>query len=295
MKHYLYIITFFFIICLSSCKKDESVTFGTVEYYPSFLWVDSKTMPVTKTFDFAFSQDAKDYGSFAEFQFVDNDGKAISTDIMQVKVDGKECPNNRFRISSDVASKELTFEFSPNAQDGKHQGYLRLVSHQLDRLDSQPLKAGQKVDAFQWTLNYDKRMNPLAKVLMWIGIAILAMLVIWFIIFRPIFYPRFGSIQKTFIAPGMAPLIVRFKGARMVVVAASPPKKQSGWNRFWTGKILYKTHPAFDAPVVFKPSRGRRVLAKVQAGTYQVMPNPMPGIGSAIIIDIKKNLNINVN
>lgn len=93
----------------------------------------------------------------------------------------------------------------------------------------------------------------------------------------------------------MAPLILRFKGARMVVVAASYSKKQSAWNRFWTGKILYKTHPAFVAPIIFKPSEGSRVLAKVQVGTYQVTPNPMPGIGSAIIIDIKKNLKINVN
>ena len=81
----------------------------------------------------------------------------------------------------------------------------------------------------------------------------------------------------------------------MVVVAASHPKKQSAWNRFWTGKIIYKTHPAFVTPIIFKPSRGRRVLTKVQVGTYQVMPNPMPGIGSATIFDIKKNLKINVN
>ena len=81
----------------------------------------------------------------------------------------------------------------------------------------------------------------------------------------------------------------------MVVVAASHQKKQSGWNRFWTGKILYKTHPAFVSPITFKPSRGHRVLARVQAGTYQVMPNPMPGVGAATIIDIKKNLKINVN
>ncbi len=295
MKNYIYIIASFFLICLSSCKKDESVTFGTVEYYPSFLWVDSKTTPVTKTFDFDFSPDAKKYDSYAEFQFVDNEGKAINTDIMQVKVDGKKIPNNRFRIGSDVASKKLTFGFSPNAHDGKHQGYFKLISHQLDRIDSQPLRIGQKADAFQWTLYYDKRMNPLAKVVIWIGIAIFSMLIIWFIIFRPIFFPRFGSIQKTFNIPGMAPLILRFKGARMVVVAASYSKKQSAWNRFWTGKILYKTHPAFVAPIIFKPSEGSRVLAKVQVGTYQVTPNPMPGIGSAIIIDIKKNLKINVN
>ena len=81
----------------------------------------------------------------------------------------------------------------------------------------------------------------------------------------------------------------------MVVVAASHPKKQSAWNRLWTGKIVYKTHPAFVSPITFKPSSGRRVLAKVQTGTYQVMPNPMPGIGAATIIDISKNLKINVN
>ena len=81
----------------------------------------------------------------------------------------------------------------------------------------------------------------------------------------------------------------------MVEVAATHKKKQSAWNRFWTGKILYKTHPAFLEPIVFKPSRGRRVLSKYQAGAYQITPNPMPGVGAATIVDIKKNLKINVN
>ena len=286
------------LICLTSCKKDETVkvvSFDTVKYYPSFLWVDAKMIPVTKTFDFDFSQDAKDDNSFAEFQFVDNVGKPISTNVMQVKIDEKEIANNIFRVNSDVCSKDLTFTFSPNAEEGKYQGYLKIINHTLDRLDSQPLNSGQQVDAFQWTLYFDKVMNPLARVLMWIGIGMLALLALWFFIFKPILYPRFGSIQKTINVPGMAPLIVKFKGAKMVIVAATHQKKQSGWNRFWTGKILYKTHPAFVSPIVFKPCRGRKILARVQAGTYQVMPNPMPGIGSATITDIKKNLRINVN
>lgn len=292
MKHYLYIITFFFLICLSSCKKDESVTFGTVEYYPSFLWVDSKTMPVTKTFDFAFSQDAKDYGSFAEFQFVDNDGKAISTDIMQIKIDGKKCPNNRFRINSDVASKELTFEFSPNAQDGKHQGYLKLVNHQLDRLDSQPLKAGQKVDAFQWTLNYDKRMNPLAKVLMWIGIAILAMLVIWLVVLRPIIYPRFKSVRKGVYFKDCPPLTINFKGARLVILD-NKSHKQSMWDKIFKGKIIYKQHPALLAKITMKPHK-HGVMVVTDTSKYIVSPNPMPKIGSAIMNDITNRTNIEI-
>lgn len=295
MKKSFYIIVSILLICLSSCKKDESVSFGTVEYYPNFLWVDSQITPVTKILDFDFSQDAKNYESYADFQFVDNEGKVISTHIMQIIIDGKECPNNRFRINSDVTSKELTFKFSPDAEEGKHQGYLKLVSHQLDRLDSQPLTSNQQVDAFQWTLNYDKRMNPLAKILMWFVIGVVVLVVVWQVCFRPFVYPRYGSIQKTFIVPGMPPLIVKFKGARMVVLAASHPKKQSAWNRFWTGKILYKTHPVFADPIIFKPSRGRRIIARVDSSTYKVSPNPMPGIGTATIDNIHTNMHITIN
>lgn len=294
MKRCIFILFSIILISMTSCKKDESISFGTVEYYPSFLWVESKTKPVTKTLDFDFSQDAKDDNSYAVLQFVDNEGKSISTEVMQVIIDDKEISNNQFRINSDVTSKELTFKFSTNAEEGKHQGYLRLINHSLDRLDSQPLTPNQQVDVFQWTLNYDKCLNPLAKVLMWICIMTLALLALWLVIFKPIFYPRFGSTQKTFNVPSMAPLIIKFKGARMVEVAATHKKKQSAWNRFWTGKIIYKTHPAFVNPIVFKPSRGRRIIARVQPGTYQITPNPMPGVGVATITDIKKNLKIDV-
>ena len=144
-------------------------------------------------------------------------------------------------------------------------------------------------------MKFNQRWNPLKLALAWLIAALVAAFLLWMLLLKPFFYPRFGSIQKTFNVPGMAPLIVKFKGARMVEVAATHKKKQSAWNRFWTGKILYKTHPAFENPIVFKPSRGRRVLARVQPGTYQVMPNPMPGVGAATITDIKKNLKINVN
>ena len=137
--------------------------------------------------------------------------------------------------------------------------------------------------------------HPMKVFFTWlIGILVTAFL-LWILFLKSIFYPRFGSIQKTFNIPGMAPLIIRFKGARMVVIAASHQKKQSWWNRLWTGKILYKTHPSFVSPITFKPRRGHKVLAKVQAGTYQILPNPMPGIGVATIIDINKNMKINVN
>jgi hypothetical protein len=81
----------------------------------------------------------------------------------------------------------------------------------------------------------------------------------------------------------------------MVVVSATPQKKQSGWNRIWTGKIIYKLHPAFITPMIFVPGRGKKILVRTQSGAYQISPNPMPGIGAAVITDVRKNLKINVN
>ena len=271
MKNYIYIIASFCLICLSSCKKDESISFGTVEYYPNFLWVDSKTMPVTKTFDFDFSKDAKDKESYAEFQFVDNGGKAISTDIMQIKIDGKKCPNNRFRISSDVASKELTFEFSPNAPDGKHQGYLKLVNHELDRLDSQPLTANQQVDVFQWTLNYDKRMNPLAKVLMWICILLVAFIFVWFALIKPIMYPRIRLSRLELSSKKGYYVNKRINGARKVVVSNSR-NKQSFLNKLFTGEILYIVNEIWTSPWDLYPKGRKRVVKINLHGKYMITP-----------------------
>ncbi len=249
------IILLLLFLGLMSCKQeDKSLTFGTVEYYPSFLWVDSSVTTVTKTFDFDFSQDAKDDGSYAEFQFVDNDGKPIPTTVMQVAIDGKEIENNRFRVESDVASKELTFTFSPEAEDGTHQGYLKLVAHRLDRLDSQPLEPAQQVDAFQWTLNYDKQMNPLAEVLMWLGIALVSALMLWFILVRGIVYDyiKVGSIRITDSYYSQR----RIKGARQVVFT-NKSVKQSALSRIFTGRIIYEVNPVWTTPVIFEPtSRG---------------------------------------
>lgn len=84
MKFVIYPITSILILLFTSCNNN-SPSLGTVEFHPSFLWVKADTIPVTKTFIFEFSQDAKnDNKTFAEFQFVDNSGIPISTNIIKV-------------------------------------------------------------------------------------------------------------------------------------------------------------------------------------------------------------------
>lgn len=240
------------VVVLASCTEDNTVSFGTVEYYPSFLWVDEDIDPVTKTFEFDFSQDAKDYNSFAELQFVDNTEKPISAKEMQVFVDGKQINDNCFRVGSNVAAVEVTFTFSPDAKQGKHQGYLRLINHSLDRIDSQTLTAGQKENVFQWTLYYDRDWNPLAKVFLGILITIISLLVLWFLIFKRSFFPVIKVAKLRITEPYYSERTI--KGARQVVLTDSP-KKQSRINRIFTGRIIYETNPSWTSPVVLESSK----------------------------------------
>ena len=273
----------------------ENDNLGNASYYNSFFISKEKSTSVTSDIIVDFSEQAKNENSSAVMKvyLVDKKSDEKISPISQhlyITINGEEFKGDSFKLTPDMSNVTLTISGDKNTKSGTYYGRIEIIP---DKLDNYSINASQ--DVFKWKVHFKQKCNPLKLGLGWLICILVVAFLLWMFLLKPIFHPKFGSIQKTFIIPGMAPLIVRFKGARMVVVAASHQKKQSAWNRFWTGKILYVTHPAFVSPIIFKPSRGRRILARVQAGSYQVMPNPMPGVGAATIIDIQKNLKINVN
>lgn len=199
--------------------------------------------------------------------------------------------SNSFELLSNADGSILTIRIPHIANEGKYYIELKGNGSNLESVNAELSSSYNTTIYVEHIIGWNPLKLGLTCLL---GIFISAIL-IWMILLKPLFYPRFGSIQKTFNTPGMAPLIVKFKGAKMVVVSASVQKKQSVWNRLLTGKIIYKIHPAFTTPIIFKPIRGRRVLARFPSGSYQVAPNPMPGVGAATITDIRRNIKINVN
>lgn len=269
--------------------------FGDASYYDSFLISKASNKPAETKFGINFSEQAKKEGSYAAMKiyFVDKKGEeklSPASQNLTIFINGDELKGDSVRLTPEMSDMTISILGQPTTKKGSYYGRVELVPSNLDdcSINGAP-------EVFKWKFSFDHKWNPLKIGLAWLLAIILSAFLLWMIVLKPMFYPRFGSIQKTFNVPGMAPLIIRFKGARLVVVSASPQRKQSGWNRFWTGKIVYKTHPAFISPIVFKPSRGRRVLARVQAGSYQIIPNPIPGVGSATINDIKNNRKISVN
>lgn len=273
----------------------ERQKMGKVSHYNDFLFVPGKVVPVNHTIEFSFNDDARaDKNAFAEFSFVDNSGQAISPKDMIVTVDGEKLKNNRFRVIPSHGEVNIEISFPPGARKGKHQGYLRLVNHTLHRLNSNEC-TGQTADAFQWTVYNSQTMNPLAKAFMWLGIFFTAALFLWFIVIKPIKYPRFSKFKKTVLVKKNGIVAVQFtcnfEGARQVIFATSK-QSQSTINKLFTGRIDTIVNPVFEEPITFLPRKKKKAMAKGKG--YLFNPNPIPQSGVAEISAPTKKLVINL-
>lgn len=269
---------------------------GKVSHYDKFLFIPGKTVPVNHTIDFSFNSDAKaNNNTFAEFAFVDNKGMPVMPKDMTVSVNGKSLDNNRFRITP-FSGENINIEisFPAGAKKGKHQGYLRLVNHNLHRLNSDEC-SGQTADAFQWTVYNRQTMNPLAQTLMWLGILIAAALILWFTFIRPIRYPKFPKFRKMVTVKKNGAIATQFscnfKGARRVIFAAKK-QRQSALNRLFTGRIHTIVNPVFEEPITFIPRKKKKAMAKGKG--YFFNPNPIPQSGTAEISAPDKKLIISL-
>ena len=227
MKTRLHLLFAISAILLAACQEEEDLPktcFGECSYYPSFLWSDADTCGVTKHLYLDFSDDAKeDEEAFAEITFVDKEGNAIPDDILEIAIDGVVIKDNTFKVYSTETEKEVKLRFLPKAESGNHQGYIKLVSYNhLDRFGDLELSGGPVKDmSWRWDLYFNKCMNPLAKVMMWIGICLFASLAVWFTLLKSFFYPRIRLLRLELSTKKGYYVNKKINGSRMVVVTNS--------------------------------------------------------------------------
>lgn len=298
MKNLLFILIV--LLTFSSCKdvNDDcpNFHFGTVEYYPKFLWNDSMLTKLEKVFTFEFSEDAKaDTTCFVELEFVDKDGNKVSSDMLKIEVDGKILDDNVYRVRSNSDSARFVFSFSENVESGNHQGFVKLANHKLDRFGNQHLEEGQYVEVMKWSIYYDKQWNPLAIILFATGCLVFLSLFFWFLVLRPLLHPHFGKCRKSVLVMENQQMKTQFNivftGVRMVIVS-NKKVSQSFFDRCFKGKIVSIINPYFEEPLKFTPAKRRKV--RVLGMNYMSTPNPMPYNGTAEIKNIHKKLNIKI-
>lgn len=267
-------ISVFSVHFLSACQKEDGLSkakLGECSYYPGFLWSKADTIGVTKHLYLDFNDDAKeDKETFVEMVFVDKEGHPIPDDVLEITIDGVITKGNKFTAYSSDEEKKVTFRFLPKAENGNHQGYIKLTSYKLDRFDNQEL-SGKPVEVMRWDLRFNKCMNPLAKVMMWFCIFVMVALVLWFTLLKNIFYPRIRLSRLELSTKRGYYVNKKINGSRMVV-ATNNYKPQSRLSKLFTGKITYIKDELWTSSWEMTP-KGRRKVAKINLhGKYMISP-----------------------
>ena len=253
---------FLLVTSLTSHKGVAYTSIGTT--YNRFLFFPAKSAHFNITFKSPYS------GSLS---LIDDKGKPLPGEKYTIAIDGKKSgpsfsvSNKRVVHVSIKCSKVV----SPGKQYVQVKGGGPLVTH----------------------VYFRHHLNPLLVWISWIATVLAILMLLWFLVFRRLFYPQFRSCQKTFFIPNQAPLIVKLTGARLVVIS-SEQKTQGFWDALIKGPVVYKVHSEFCSPISMRPMKNK-ILVKADSSIYYVSPNPMPGVGTATIDNIRSNMHITIN
>lgn len=303
MKRYVYRCLFFtlFVAALCSCSDEENGLInnhlGESYYHEGFLWMEEETSFAENIITLDFNNDAKDYKSKATISFVDEQEKPLDMRHYIILINGIKLNSPEVSINTNQSEVYWNIACTPDVEEGTKTGYILLkAGHTLDRVGETSVENGKgNVKIAMWNFDYVKHIHPVEAGIRWGLLVIFAALAIWRLLLRRHFFKPFRAVTKTFNIPGQAPLLVKMNGQRMVVVS-NKKGEQSLFDKFFKGNILYKVHPAFELPIILKPSgKGRRkIMVKADYSKYRINPNPMPNIGSAEIIILSNNTKITI-
>ena len=282
-----------FIIILSACSKNsdkklKSIDFGKSEYYEKFLFVKSKNKPISKILVINFNDWAKQNNSYVNLQLVDEDCE--TNEDIKLSVNGQPSNNGIIRLNSLDSKKdgtvELELKFNSNAKSKKYNGYVIVSSSEIDRINNIDfIETGSKI--FKWSAKYDIVVNPLKKGLMFFLTGIALALLIWFGVFRNIFYPKMKRGQIIINTPYYKD--IRINKARMIVFTTQQ-QKQKLLHKIFAGKIISEVNQIWVPEIVI--TSGRKNMLRIRLGLgYTIIPFGT-NLRQGASYEIKKNSEI---
>ena len=242
----------------------EETDMGKSTWYDSFLfWGASNPDTLNVDLKAAFNDEAKKDDSAVELHISDPDG---GKDI-QLFYNGQKVDNGKITLrSNDNTPCILSVVFNPMAKEGKRYLSINATKGQnIDKINDQP------VDQYQLSLRskYVVNWNPLKTVLMWLGILILATLLLWLLLVKHLIYPAIGV--KTIQINDPYFCKVNVKGKRCVVFT-DKKMSQSLLSRIFTGEILYKKNEIWTSPLTFEAGSKRKTLRVMRTKDYVFDP-----------------------
>ena len=178
-----------------------------------------------------------------------------------------EMIKNSFIVKASDANSALEIEV-PHALSKKAFIIgLKGVSKNLETINAEECKTYISSIYFE----HDICRNPLEVFLMWLGFFLLAILVLWFVVLRQIFYPRIRFSRIELSSKKGYYVNKKINGARMVVIT-NRYKPQSWLDKLFTGEIIYVKDEIWTSSWELTP-KGRKKSARINLhGKYMISP-----------------------
>lgn len=243
INHFIAIafIASIFVSC-GEKEMDTSMLWGETDYYTDFLFKDYEPVKMTKTICFETNEDANGRVGNVKlglYKKTEEESYIPVKDEIRLYKNNVLCEDNVLLITSQDKEVQLGIEFTPKAEEGVHKWFLKVLDNGgFDRINEYATEEDSLPLLLEWKAEKNDIINPL-KLGMNISLFVLfGLILIWFLIMKPIIYPTFriGNIQFT---NGSYFSTKRIYGARKLVVTNSS-KTQNAINKLLTGRIIYE-------------------------------------------------------
>lgn len=254
-----------------SLSTDE-LNAGKSAWYDSFLWKKAKAHD-TLTVDLGaeFNEAARRSGSSIKLavKSVDKDGNVKPLEKTVSVIWNGEMVDDGVVTLDPAHECNLGLVFADDAAEGKHYFQIAAVpngANRLDRInDDNPELYTNTMRA-----SYNVVMNPLKVILIWVGIILLAALLLWFLLLKRMFFPtiRAGHIQIEGSPVYLNPVI---RGCRKVVFT-NRLRSQGFFDKLFFGEIKYVRSDIFDSEWYIAPGSNKDKVRAYSVGGYAMNP-----------------------
>ena len=279
----------------TSCSEEKHTQgreWGFTEYYESSLFGEYEPVVMSHSVAFELNQDARELlGNTGRICFEvvgrDANGNDVALEGIKVYVNDELREDNCFELSREQAdSVKLGFEFEGTAAEGTHKLYLKSCGYRgVPASDASlyPLNiTSNALESGIVLIKYDVR-NPGNLVAQFVGLAIIALLLLWILIIRYLVYSRIKGVSRMTLLCKSAgyQAMPKIAGCRRVVLT-SKAQKQGFLNRLFTAKIHYEVNPLWTSDIVFVPSSKGQVRMLPNADYICTTPILVKGVNGEL-------------
>lgn len=172
----------------------------------------------------------------------------------------------------------IEVQFNHDAATGKR--YFTLTPTLINGLDFINERPSENYSGTSIRTHYSVNWNPIKTLFFWLGIALIACLIVWFIILKRIFFPTIKMGKVIITGPGSYYCSKKIKGARKIVMT-SRRKSQNFFSRIFTGEIRHIIAEQFSPELCILPSGGKKKVKICSNGksvrAWEITPSSIFG------------------